>query len=178
MRHPRQVGEVRLQGLEVKIPPGDDDDKEDGKSDADKLAQARKLEQVIIDRFEAPDTVDHADPEASRQAAEGLHRPSSRDGSAGDQSDDSVHRHADEPRSERTDRNIRYLRTVERGTSGAHAGRWTITFSRTPISIPSPALPESCVRQAASAGRSTGSRSRASPTRRIFRLMSGERRCR
>jgi AsmA-like C-terminal region len=58
MRHPRQVAEVRLQGLEVNIPPGDDDDdKEGGKSDADNLAQARKLEQVIIDRFETPDTV-------------------------------------------------------------------------------------------------------------------------
>jgi AsmA-like C-terminal region len=57
MRHPRRVSEVRLQGLEVKIPPGDDEDDEPDKSDADKREQARKLEQVIIDRFEAPDTV-------------------------------------------------------------------------------------------------------------------------
>ena len=60
MRHPRHVGEVRLKGLEVKIPPDDDDDNEDDekdKSDAQQVEQARKLEQVIIDRFEAPDTV-------------------------------------------------------------------------------------------------------------------------
>lgn len=59
MRHPRQVGEVRLRGLEVQIPPGDDDDKdsEADKSDSEQMDEARKLEQVIIDRFEAPDTV-------------------------------------------------------------------------------------------------------------------------
>jgi uncharacterized protein involved in outer membrane biogenesis len=56
MRHPRRVSEVRLQGLEVKIPPGDGVDDPD-KSDAEQREQARKLEQVIIDRFEAPDTV-------------------------------------------------------------------------------------------------------------------------
>jgi AsmA-like C-terminal region len=57
LRHPRQVAEVRLQGLEVNIPPGGDDDKAADRSDGDELAQAQKLEQVIIDRFEAPDTV-------------------------------------------------------------------------------------------------------------------------
>ncbi len=57
MRHPRRVAEVRLQGLEVKIPPGDGDDDDPDKSDAEKREQARNLEQVIIERFEAPDTV-------------------------------------------------------------------------------------------------------------------------
>jgi AsmA-like C-terminal region len=57
MRHPRHVGEVRLKGLEVKIPPGDDEDSEANQSDAEQMEQAKKLEQVIIDRFEAPDTV-------------------------------------------------------------------------------------------------------------------------
>jgi len=56
MRHPRRVADVRLRGLEVKIPPGDGDDDPD-KSDAEKREQARNLEQVIIERFEAPDTV-------------------------------------------------------------------------------------------------------------------------
>ena len=57
MRHPRKVDEVRLQGLEIKIPPGDDGDNEDDKSEAEERSHARKLEEVIIDRFEAPDTV-------------------------------------------------------------------------------------------------------------------------
>jgi hypothetical protein len=56
MRHPRRVAEVRLQGLEVKIPPGDDQPGEDA-SEAEQREQARKLEQVIIDRFEAPAAV-------------------------------------------------------------------------------------------------------------------------
>jgi AsmA-like protein len=60
MQHPRKVSEVRLRGLEVKIPPGDDDD--DGadkkeKSEAQSQAETRRLQRVIIDRFEAPDTV-------------------------------------------------------------------------------------------------------------------------
>lgn len=58
-RSPRHVSEVRLQGLQVKIPPGDDDDKDDDEetSDAEKIAEAKKYGTVIIDRFEAPDTV-------------------------------------------------------------------------------------------------------------------------
>ncbi len=50
--------EVRLQGLQVKIPPGDDVDS-DGGENAERNAQsgARKLQHVVIDRFEAPDTV-------------------------------------------------------------------------------------------------------------------------
>ncbi len=59
LRHPRRVGEVRLQGLAVQIPPGDDgpDAPDTAKSEAAQQAQTRKLEQVIIERFEAPDTV-------------------------------------------------------------------------------------------------------------------------
>ncbi len=59
MKEPRRVAEVRLQGLQVKIPPGDDDDVEsdDRKSDAEAHAQAQKLQHVVIERFEAPDTV-------------------------------------------------------------------------------------------------------------------------
>jgi hypothetical protein len=61
MQHPRHVSEVRLRGLQVKIPPGNDDE-EDGsdkveKSEAQSQAQTRRLQRVIIDRFEAPDTV-------------------------------------------------------------------------------------------------------------------------
>ncbi|HKY20475.1 MAG TPA: AsmA-like C-terminal region-containing protein [Vicinamibacterales bacterium] len=56
MRHPRRVAEVRLQGLEVKIPPGDGNDEND-QTPAEQRERAGRLEQVIIDRFEAPDTV-------------------------------------------------------------------------------------------------------------------------
>jgi hypothetical protein len=58
MQHPRHVSEVRLRGLQVKIPPGDDDDAEKvERSEAETQAHARNLQRVIIDRFEAPDTV-------------------------------------------------------------------------------------------------------------------------
>jgi hypothetical protein len=62
MQQPRKVAEVRLRGLQVKIPPGDgDDDGEDkdksDKSEAQHQADIRRLQRVIIERFEAPDTV-------------------------------------------------------------------------------------------------------------------------
>lgn len=59
MQQPRHVAEVRLRGLQVKISPGDDDDDSDKveKSLAEKEAHNRNLQRVIIDRFEAPDTV-------------------------------------------------------------------------------------------------------------------------
>ena len=59
MEQPRRVGEVRLRGLSVQIPPGDDDDapEKPEKSEAEKQANARHLQRVIIERFEAPDTV-------------------------------------------------------------------------------------------------------------------------
>ena len=61
MRKPRRVGEVRLKGLQVKVPPrdGDGEDKPNTpeKTDAQKHADAQKLQQVIIERLEAPDTV-------------------------------------------------------------------------------------------------------------------------
>ena len=57
MKAPRRVAEVRLQGLQVKIPPGDDVERGDRKSDGEAHAQAQKLQHVVIERFEAPDTV-------------------------------------------------------------------------------------------------------------------------
>src|SRR5688572_21465205 len=59
MQAPRHVSEVRLRGLQVKIPPGDDDDDDakKEKSQAEAQAETRSLQRVIIDRFEAPDTV-------------------------------------------------------------------------------------------------------------------------
>ena len=62
MQHPLRVAEVRLRGLRVMIPPGDDDDAAEGsvkaeKTDAQKQADTRHLQRVIIERFEAPDTV-------------------------------------------------------------------------------------------------------------------------
>lgn len=60
MQHPRRVAEVRLRGLQVKIPPGDgdgDDEEKKEKTAAETQAEIRNLQRVIIERFEAPDTV-------------------------------------------------------------------------------------------------------------------------
>jgi hypothetical protein len=58
LKKPRRVGEVRLQGLKVTIPPGDDREADsESKPDSGGRSRAGKLEQVVIDRFEAPDTV-------------------------------------------------------------------------------------------------------------------------
>lgn len=59
MQKPRRVAEVRLRGLQVKIPPGDDSPHADKveKSDAETDAEIRRLQRVIIERFEAPDTI-------------------------------------------------------------------------------------------------------------------------
>ena len=58
MRRPRRVAEVRLQGLRVTIPPGDDQPSAaDETTDAERASNARRLQRVIIERFEAPDTI-------------------------------------------------------------------------------------------------------------------------
>jgi hypothetical protein len=57
MKEPRHVSEVRLQGLRVTIPPGDDNDDDDGKTKDKSHAGAERLQHVVIDRFEAPDTI-------------------------------------------------------------------------------------------------------------------------
>ena len=58
MQKPRHVDEVRLQGLKVTIPPGDDGGSDDGeKPGSETRPGAAKLQQVVIGRFEAPDTV-------------------------------------------------------------------------------------------------------------------------
>ena len=58
MQQPRRVSEVRLRGLKVNIPPGDGDDTPDQeKTDAEKQANVENLQRVVIDTFEAPDTV-------------------------------------------------------------------------------------------------------------------------
>lgn len=60
MQQPRHVSEVRLAGLEVKISPGSDDVEATAKpksAGAGTQAQNDHLQRVIIDRFEAPDTV-------------------------------------------------------------------------------------------------------------------------
>lgn len=54
MQQPRRVSEVRLRGLQVKIPPGDDEEKD---KSAAKPADGRSFQRIIIERFEAPDTV-------------------------------------------------------------------------------------------------------------------------
>ena len=57
MNTPRHVDEVRLQGLQVKIPPGDDLDSGEGERAERNAQSGRKLQHVVIDHFEAPDTV-------------------------------------------------------------------------------------------------------------------------
>jgi AsmA-like C-terminal region len=59
MQQPRRVAEVRLRGLQVKIAPGDEDEgpEKEEKTEAQKQADVRNLQRVIIERFEAPDTV-------------------------------------------------------------------------------------------------------------------------
>ena len=59
MQQPRRVAEVRLRGLQVKIPPGDGDEGPDRqeKTAAQNQADIRHLQRVIIERFEAPDTI-------------------------------------------------------------------------------------------------------------------------
>jgi hypothetical protein len=58
MQKPRHVAEVRLQGLKVTIPPGDDGDSDEGeRPNSNPGTGAHKLQQIVIDRFEAPDTV-------------------------------------------------------------------------------------------------------------------------
>jgi uncharacterized protein involved in outer membrane biogenesis len=63
MQHPRHVSEVRLRGLQVKISPSNEDTEDTRdtvkkeSSEAETNADTRSLQRVIIDRFEAPDTV-------------------------------------------------------------------------------------------------------------------------
>ena len=54
MQQPRRVAEVRLRGLQVKIPPGDD---EEDKTGAENTSDVRGFQRIIVERFEAPDTV-------------------------------------------------------------------------------------------------------------------------
>jgi hypothetical protein len=55
MRQPRRVAEVRLRGLQVKIPPGDDEEKDE--NGPEKPNNVRGFPRILIERFEAPDTV-------------------------------------------------------------------------------------------------------------------------
>ena len=57
MQQPRRVGEVRLRGLRVQISPGDDDEEKAERTEDEKRADVRNYQRVIIERFEAPDTV-------------------------------------------------------------------------------------------------------------------------
>jgi hypothetical protein len=51
LRRPRHLAEIQLEGLEVQIPPGADDDSRD---DASKSELPRNVHDVVIDRLEAP----------------------------------------------------------------------------------------------------------------------------
>jgi len=54
---PRHVAEVRLQGLKVHIPPGDEAGTAAHEKRQPSQAGGARLQHVVIDRFEAPDTV-------------------------------------------------------------------------------------------------------------------------
>jgi hypothetical protein len=56
MQKPRHVSEVRLHGLRVNVPPRNDDDR-DEQNAGESASAGTKLQQIVIDRFEAPDTV-------------------------------------------------------------------------------------------------------------------------
>ncbi len=56
MKSPRHVSEVRLEGLQVHVPPGDAGESGGGEGRQPTQGGA-KLQHVVIDRFEAPDTV-------------------------------------------------------------------------------------------------------------------------
>lgn len=56
MARPRHVSEVRLEGLEVHIPPGDDTPDDHGK-DKDADPDDNPVHDLVVDHFEAPDTV-------------------------------------------------------------------------------------------------------------------------
>lgn len=55
MQQPRRVSEVRLVGLQVNVPPGDDEPKDPPAEERSR--DLRGFPRIIIDRFEAPDTV-------------------------------------------------------------------------------------------------------------------------
>jgi hypothetical protein len=55
MARPRHVSEVRLHGTQVHIAPGDEDEDEDAPPTAS--SSENPMHDVIVDRFEAPDTV-------------------------------------------------------------------------------------------------------------------------
>lgn len=57
LQKPRHVAEVRLQGLRVTIPPGGDDKAVREAPESQPSSNMHKLQQVVIDRFESPDTV-------------------------------------------------------------------------------------------------------------------------
>ena len=62
-QEPRHVAEVKLRKMVVQIPPDTDHDGPGDKAniskktDAEQIADSKKYEQIIIDRFEAPDTI-------------------------------------------------------------------------------------------------------------------------
>jgi hypothetical protein len=68
LKQPRHVAEVRLEGLQVHIPPGDGKDN-DEQSGIHNREQICKLQQVVIDRFEAPNTIVTLIPKRAGKAA-------------------------------------------------------------------------------------------------------------
>lgn len=69
MQEPRRVSEVRLRGLKVNIPPGDPGAARKAKPESESRADIQNLQRVIIDRFEAPDTVVTLIPRAAGKQA-------------------------------------------------------------------------------------------------------------
>lgn len=57
LRRPRHVSDVRLQGLDVHIPPNDHDRSDEDAKERDGAEGAYSLRELVIDRLEAPDAV-------------------------------------------------------------------------------------------------------------------------
>ena len=121
MQTPHHVSEVRLQGLRVQIPPGDDNDSDEPdvqRTDAEEIAAARKYEAVIIDRFEAPDTVLTLIPRKAGKPPKVFTIHHLVMESVGSDSDHPVYRHVDKPDSEGGNRSVRHVRALERCAPG------------------------------------------------------------
>ena len=80
MRRPRRVSEVRLQGLQVKIPLAMTTDGPADASGTSRVEQARRLRTGDHRSVRGSRHGDHADSQARRQAAKSVHGSSPRDG--------------------------------------------------------------------------------------------------
>ena len=184
----KHVDHVRLDGLDINIPPSQVRDKQkseakshegrsDGRSDQNRRAEEQRRDPlkdggIVIDRMDTNDARLIILPFERDKAAEGLgdsqppHARSRRAAAVAVQGD------ADQRRAPRRDRRQRHVRTVAPRRTGRHAARAASSTSRRRISASSRASPARCRRTATSAARWRSSRPTARPTRRISRSRS------